>query len=241
MAVVTDGSSSSPSAGSLKRVGRGGALAHPATRDLAPPVAGEVFRGIYTRAGTGASEVIAITSAIDGEGKSTVSLGLAVTMAQDFPDRRVLLVETDLHTPSLAQDFAFDPSPGLINHLLDGEPLESVYRSTELGNLYVLPSGGPMASQERVLRSNMMAAAVASMRETYDFVVLDLASILVNSDALPMTDLADGVIVVVRAGVTPRSLVDKAVKLLNESKLLGVVLNGARPSTPGWLRRLGRM
>jgi len=241
MAVKMDTPPPSASAGSLTRVGPGGALANPASRDWVLPAADEVFRGIYTRAGTGPSDVLAITSAIAGEGKSTVSLGLAVTVAQDFPDRRVLLVETDLQNPSLARDFEGDPSPGLINYLLDDEPLESLYRSTAIGNLHVLPSGGPITNPGRLLRSSVMATAVASMRDTYHLVILDLASILVNSDALPVADLADGVIVIVRAGVTPTSLVNKAVKLLDESKLLGVVLNGARSSVPGWLRRLGRM
>jgi non-specific protein-tyrosine kinase len=241
MAVKTDTPPQSVSAASLTRIGPGGALANPTPRDWVVPTSDEVFRGIYTRAGTGPSEVLAVTSAIAGEGKSTVSLGLAVTMAQDFPDRRVLLVETDLENPSLARDFDFDSSPGLISYLLDDEPLESLYRSTAIGNLYVLPSGGPVTNPGRLLRSSLMAMAVASMRDSYDLVILDLTSILVNSDALPVADLADGVIVIVRAGVTPISLVNKAVKLLDESKLLGVVLNGARSSVPGWLRRLGRL
>src|SRR6185436_15825172 len=58
--------------------------------------ADELFRNLYTRAGIGfTSEVMAVSSAIAGEGKTTVSLGLAVTVAQDYPERRVLLVETD--------------------------------------------------------------------------------------------------------------------------------------------------
>ena len=241
MAVKMDTSPPGASAGSLSRVGPGGALANPMSRDSILPATDEIFRGLYTRAGTGASEVLAVTSAIAGEGKSTVSLGLAVTVAQDFPDRRVLLVETDLETPIMARDFEFDPSPGLLNHLLDDEPLESLYRSTAIGNLYVLPSGGPMTNPGRLLRSGPMVTAVAAMRDTYDLVILDLTSILVNSDALPVADLADGVIVIVRAGVTPMSLVNKAIKLLDENKLLGVVLNGSHSSIPGWLRRLGRL
>src|SRR4051812_31494938 len=60
------------------------------------PEAEELFRGIYTRAGLTAPGVIAVTSAIGGEGKTTVALGLAVVVAQDFPERRVLLAEADL-------------------------------------------------------------------------------------------------------------------------------------------------
>ena len=69
--------------------------------------ADEVFRGIYTRAGIGfAREALAITSAIAGEGKTTVGVGLGVAVAQDFPELRVLLVETDIQRPALAADLA---------------------------------------------------------------------------------------------------------------------------------------
>src|SRR3982074_169052 len=87
------------------------------------PFAGadELFRGLYTRAGIGfGSEVLAVSSAIAGEGKTTVSLGLAVTVAQDFPDRRVVLVETDVQRPALATDFGAEPTPGLVECILGG-------------------------------------------------------------------------------------------------------------------------
>src|SRR5215468_10389710 len=75
--------------------------------------ADEVFRGLYTRAGIGfASEVLMVSSALTGEGKTTVSLGLALTVAQDYPDRRVVLVETDAQRPTLANDFDVEPVPG---------------------------------------------------------------------------------------------------------------------------------
>src|SRR6266567_4728876 len=61
-------------------------------REWSVPGADDVFRGIYTRCGTGSTDVLAICSALTGEGKTTLSLGLATTIAQDFPDRQVLLV-----------------------------------------------------------------------------------------------------------------------------------------------------
>ncbi len=225
-------------AGSLQRVGSERGLVVDRGRDWIVPDGDEWFRAIYTRAGTGASEVLAVTSAIAGEGKSTVSLGLAVTVAQDFPDRRVLLVETDLQTSNLAKDFEIDANPGLIDCLLEEHSVQVAYRSTALENLHLVPSGGPFRNPGRLLRSNLMASAVDTMRETHDVVILDLAGVLANSDALPLTDLADGVIFVVRAGVTPTPVVDKAVGLLDEGKLRGVVLNGTRSSVPRWLRRL---
>src|ERR1043166_8505894 len=96
---------------------RAGALATHGeiAREWVFPNGDEVFRSIYTRAGAGfASEVLAICSAIAGEGKTTVGVGLAVALPQDSPDRRVLFVEPDLQQPILADDFGVEPSPGLV-------------------------------------------------------------------------------------------------------------------------------
>jgi receptor protein-tyrosine kinase len=207
-------------------------------REWPLPGADEVFRGIYTRAGVQSGDVLAVCSAIAGEGKTTIGVGLGVTLAQDFPDRHVLLVETDLQRPVLAADFQVEAGPGLAECLLNGWPLEPAYRPTLFDNLQLLPAGGPVANPSRLLRSSRMAMAVDAMRQSHDVVILDLPAVLVTSDALLLSDLADGVILVVRAGVTPASLVAKALEQFDEDKLRGVVLNGAQSAIPRWLRRL---
>jgi capsular exopolysaccharide synthesis family protein len=200
--------------------------------------ADEVFRGIYTRAGIGfSSEVLAVCSAIAGEGRTTVAVGLGIAVAQDFPDRRVLIVETDLQRPALAIDFGLEPTPGLVECLVSGEPVQSALRTTYLENLHVLPVGST-PPPGRPLRSSRMAAIVDIMRQSYDLVILDLPPILVNSDAVLLTDLADGAIFVVRSGVTPLHMVNKALEQLVDGKLRGVVLNGSNSAIPGWLQRL---
>jgi capsular exopolysaccharide synthesis family protein len=202
--------------------------------------ADELFRGLYTRAGIGfASEVLMVSSALAGEGKTTVSLGLALTVAQDYPGRRVVLVETDVQRPSLAADFAVEPSPGLIDCVLGDEPIELAFRPSFLDNLHIVPVGGPQRGPGRALRSSRMAALVDALRQTYDLVVLDAPALLVNSDSVMLSDLADGAILVVRAGITPAPAVAKAIEQLDESKLRGVVLNESKSAIPGWLRRLG--
>jgi Mrp family chromosome partitioning ATPase len=83
-----------------------------------------------------------------------------------------------------------------------------------------------------------MAAIVDAMRQNYDTVILDLPPIMVNSDSALLTDLADGTICVVRSGVTPLAMVNKALEQLEYNKVRGVVLNGTRSAIPGWLQRL---
>jgi protein-tyrosine kinase len=203
------------------------------------PGADEIFRGIYTRAGTGfTSEVLAVCSAIAGEGKTTVAVGLATTIAQDFPERSVLLVETDFQRATLAEDFGIEAVPGLIDCIISAEPWQSACRPTYLENLHVVPVGGTQPFAGRPLRSSRIAAIVDAMRQSYDLIVMDLPPIMLNTDAVLLSDLADGAICVVRAGVTPMPLVNKALEHLEDGKLRGVVLNGSQSAVPGWLTRL---
>lgn len=198
----------------------------------------ELFRSIYTRAEISPPQVIAMCSAIAGEGKTTVSLGLAVTLAQDFPADRVLLVETDLDRPILAADFDVEPTPGLAECILNGAPVEVACRATELDNLRLMPAGTLIGNAGRLLRSPAMPKVVEDLRQTGAVVILDVPAVFVNSDALPLTDLADGLIFVVRGGVTPVDVVDKALGELDAAKLRGIVLNGRSSSVPRWLRHL---
>jgi capsular exopolysaccharide synthesis family protein len=215
------------------------ALSIPEEREMVWPETDELFRGIYTRAGLGFEpEIVAITSPAPGDGKSTISLALAIALAQDFPDRNVLLIETDVFRASLAADFDVDPVPGLVDCLVLNQSPAMASRPTFLHNLDVMPAGEVIPHSGRPLRSMQMPGLLDSLRQTYHFIILDTPALLTNSDALLLTDLADGVLVVARTGCTPADSVNKTIGQIDESKLRGVVLNGARSSTPGWLRRL---
>jgi capsular exopolysaccharide synthesis family protein len=210
-----------------------------APRDWVFPGGDEIFRGIYTRAGAGFSrEVIAVGSAISGEGRTTVSLGLAVAIAEDFPERRVLLVETDSERAVLAADFGVEAEPGLLDCVIGGEPLQNACRPTYLENLHLVPAGRSNGVQGRPLRSSRMAIVIDAMRQMYDVIILDLPPVLANSDSPLLTDVADSTIFVVRSGVTPLTLVNRAIEQLEVSKLRGVVLNGSSSSVPSFLQRL---
>jgi capsular exopolysaccharide synthesis family protein len=202
------------------------------------PEAEELFRGIYTRAGLTAPGVVAVTSAIAGEGKTTVALGLAVMVAQDFPERRVLLVEADLRAPVLAADFEVEFQPGLSEALEGTYPVGFGYRDTFLPNLRLLPAGQATPNPSRLLRSSRFAGVLAATRRNHDLVILDAPALLVTSDSALVTDQADGVIMVVRSGITPAPIVNRALEMVDAERLRGVVLNGAQSAVPGWLRRI---
>jgi capsular exopolysaccharide synthesis family protein len=179
-----------------------------------------------------------ISSAISGEGKTTIGVGLAVALAEDFPNRRLVLVEADVEHKVLAEDFQVASAPGLLECLVNGESPGAACRPTALHNLDLLPAGGPVPYTGRILRSSRTATLLDGLRETYDIVIVDTPGLLVNSDAQLLSDLADGVIFVIRAGVTPANLVNRALEQLEETKVRGLVLNGTQSSSPRWVRNL---
>ena len=198
----------------------------------------DVFRSIYTRSGAAAGEVLAVTSAIEGEGKTTIALGLAVTIAQDFPELRVVLVETNVGAPVLAADFDVPPAPGLVEFLSGECGLEAAQRATLLPNLSLVPVGTSTTNGSRLLRSSRMGLLADGLRAGSDLVIIDLPGILASSDALLLTDVSDGIVFVVRAGSTPDAIVSEGLDLVDQARVRGVVLNGATSSIPRWTRRL---
>lgn len=236
MALTVDDTKTS--GGMLQPGDHGESPAYGSSRKPIFPDAEEMFRGVYTRAGLTAPGVIAVTSAIGGEGKTTIALGLAVMVAQDFPERRVLLVEADLRQPVLAADFGVDASPGLTESLEGVYPVGLGYRETFLPNLWLLPAGEATPNPSRLLRSSRFPAVLAATRRNHDIVIVDTPALLVSSDAALVTDQADGVIMVVRSGVTPMSVVNRALDLIDDERMRGMVLNGAQSAVPGWIRRL---
>ena len=204
------------------------------------PGADELFRSIYTGFETTTRVSLAVCSAVEGEGKTTISLGLAIAIAQDFPDRRVVVVETDLWRSVLAKDFGLPPDPGLADCLLDRQPVSSALRATTLDNLSLLVGGSNVGSAQRLLRSARMPQVIAELRRSHDVVILDTPAVLAHSEVSLLTRMVDEVVFVVRTGVTPaKQLKDSLGRI--QGRVRGIVLNDARSSVPHAVRRLVRV
>jgi capsular exopolysaccharide synthesis family protein len=207
------------------------------------PIAGadELFRSLYTGFEIRSGTSLAVCSAVSGEGKSTICTGLAVAIAQDLPDRRVVIVETDLWRPVFAKDFGLPPAPGLADCLLDRQPLATALRATDLDNLSLLLAGSTVPSPQRLLRSARMADVMNTLRNTYDVVIVDTAAVMVHSEVALIARMVEEVVFVVRTGVTPARELDAALGRLREANVKGIVLNDVRSSVPRVLRRLVRL
>jgi Mrp family chromosome partitioning ATPase len=215
------------------------AIPHVWVPGITQAVEDEVFRGVYMRAGAAAPGVLAVTSAVPGEGKSTLALALAALIAHDFPARRVLFVETDFERPQIAASLGLPPNPGLLECLVRDQVIrEDAFRATSLGNLEIVPAGGPDLNPTRWLCSRDIAETLGVLRRSHDLVVLDLPAVTAQSGVLALLGHADRVLFVVRTGGPPQSVVHAAIAQVPPEKLSGVVMNAARSHVPSWVRRL---
>ena len=176
---------------------------------------------------------IGVTSALDGEGKSTVALGIATAMATDL-DSPIVLVELNLARPTIHKSMGIPAQPGISEYLRGECPLPTAMRQiTE--NLFVLPAGDCRNDPARLIRMLTRANLLQRMDNSGAVLVLDLPPVLTASYGVLASSVADAVVLVVRSGQTPEKMVKDAISRLDESTLRGIVLNGARPSIPSWL------
>jgi len=210
-----------------------------------PPSAREEAIAQYERvsarllyAGGGDPFTLAVTSSVSGEGVSTVSLGLALSLATSTT-RKVALVDANLRNPALHSMLGLPVQPGLRETVEGNEHFEwqtdpsEVFGSlglaalqSEVPNLWLVPSGEPMSHPAQLTTSEGARSAIVGLKARFGYVVIDCPPVLSAVDASSLCRLADGVVLVVRAGLTPRDDIMRARELLVGVPILGVVLNG---------------
>jgi protein-tyrosine kinase len=206
------------------------ATLHPALVAAIDPhsAVAEQYRTIRTRITheDGASlRTIMVTSPGAREGKSITAGNLALTMAQEFQSQ-VVLVDADLRRPSVHALFGLDSSrPGLADVVAGDVALEDALVHLPDFRLTVLPAGTTPQFPTELLGSAAMRRAMDTLRARFDRVLLDLPAVMPLADVGTMAPLADGVVVVVRAGVTQRPSLDQALAALEDNRVLGIVLN----------------
>lgn len=169
--------------------------------------------------------VLLITSGSPGEGKSTVSVNLAMTLAA--AGNSVLLIDADLRRPRAHEHAGIDGSIGLTNVLLNDVDREVAIKRVADTSLDILPAGAIPPNPAEILTSAPMADFVESVAQEYDYVVIDSPPVLSVADANLVSPFVDGVILVVDASKTRRAALSKSMKSLQSSgaRVLGTVLN----------------
>jgi capsular exopolysaccharide synthesis family protein len=174
-----------------------------------------------------------ITSSNRGEGKSTITANLAMTIAQ-FPKKKVLLVDSDMRRPRIHEIFGIELGSGLRECLESTVDPISVVQDTQLPNLQILTAGSPSSTPGQLFESETLQEIMKKITFYYDVVLVDSAPVLAVSDTLFLCSVIDQVLLVVLAGVTPREVVTRARNVLQDSdaRLGGVILNNASQALP---------
>jgi capsular exopolysaccharide synthesis family protein len=169
-----------------------------------------------------------VTSPGPGEGKSTTTVNLGTTLAQ--MGFKTILVDTDLRRPALHRFFDLEKKKGLTNILFDGAEEENIHAIADIDNLSIMPSGLLPPNPSELLGSQRMKVLLENLKDRFDFVILDSPPIIAVTDAQILAPEADGVLLVVRAGVSQVDAIKrtKALLAVPNTRLLGVVLNDMR-------------
>jgi capsular exopolysaccharide synthesis family protein len=174
-----------------------------------------------------APQVIVVTSATPGDGKSMVSINLALAFAADGSGD-VLLVDADMRRPTIEGWLIPPPTLGLSEVLAGHTTLEHAVLDIKDSSLKVLPAGHPPKETAELLASESCAALVSGLRQQYRRIVIDTPPIVPFSDADVIGGRSDGILMVVREGVTPRPLFLQALGSVSSTIILGTILNDAK-------------
>jgi capsular exopolysaccharide synthesis family protein len=200
----------------------------------ADPVLVEQFRRmaavLHNAQATSGVRAIMLTSAAQGDGKTSTALNLALVLSESY-QHKVLLIDADLRRPSLGGMLELSDGPGLGEALkAQTEQKLSVMQITPTFTL--LPGGRPDPDPMRGLTSPRMRQILDEAREHFDWVIVDAPPMGPAADAQFLADMVDAVVFVIRAGHTQHAEVEKAIGNLGRERILGIVLNGVE-QVPG--------
>jgi non-specific protein-tyrosine kinase len=172
---------------------------------------------------------IMVTSTLPDEGKTLTSINLAFSFAKAY-DQTVMLIDADLKNQQVHKTLGIYSQYGLIDYLINDQPISDCLIRPEGEKLVLISGGRSMNGSSELLGSQVMRTFVRETRDRYEdrLVFFDLPPIMIGADAMAFAPLVDGIVFVVRAGQTSTKQARKAIELLPQDKLIGVVLNGQK-------------
>jgi polysaccharide chain length determinant protein (PEP-CTERM system associated) len=173
------------------------------------------------------SAVIALTSAVKGEGKSTTVSNLGYVLAQDL-GKSTVVIDCDFKCPMLHAYTSIPAKPGLAEAIYGDLPIEACLHKAGDSSLWVLPSGRRDHRLVDLTKIPQINTIVGELRQRFEFILIDAPPILPLADMNLLASIADMLIFVIRAGSTPQDLVQSAVKGLKPANRAGVILTGSR-------------
>lgn len=189
----------------------------------------EQFRSLRTniefQALKAEAKSIVVTSSMPGEGKSTITSNLAVSAASD--GKRVVIVDCDLRKPAIHKRFLMSNDEGLTNLLIQGKKIEDIIIAAKVPNLYVIPGGPIIPNPSELLDSENMKELLNELTNSFNIVLLDTPPVFQTSDALILSALAKGVVIVAAYGKSDKNVLKNTKEKLEKvgGNILGVVIN----------------
>jgi protein-tyrosine kinase len=172
-------------------------------------------------------KVVAVTSAIAGEGKTTSCFQLARQLVM-AGRKKVLLIDADMRKSDMSKGLNLHRLPGLSEFLTGKVSPNDILQNSFLPGLYVIPAGRKMEESAELLGGEMFRAFLRDIRSRFDVILLDSPPILPVADTLGLRDQVDGFLFLYKAGLTPHPMFRQALEELGEEKIIGVVLNGVK-------------
>jgi succinoglycan biosynthesis transport protein ExoP len=197
----------------------------------------EVYRQLRTTMllsnAQGTLQTILVTSSMAGEGKTTTAINTALSLAQTGAN--VLLIDADTRSPRVHRIFNFDNEKGLSSMLatntIGNRQVLSLLKRHERSGLFVLPAGPPEPNFTELVSDPRMRRLIADLRSTFTYIVIDSPPIAHFADGVVLSQVVDGVLLVINSGKTPRESVQQSYQLLHDvgATIVGVVLNNVKP------------
>ncbi len=181
------------------------------------------------------AKILQFSSPDASEGKSTTSLNIAITISQ--LGKKVLIIDADIHRPSLHKKLKIDNKRGLWDVIAENADVKDIVH-THNSFLDVLTCNNSSVKSSELLNSEKFGSLLTELRDLYDVIIIDSPPINPVSDALVISQKVDAVVLIVRAFSTTYDAFRKAVKSLEilEVDIDGVIINGADPRPKGYYK-----
>ncbi len=202
----------------------------------------EQFRRLRTHilkpAPEGAPRTIMIASSMSGEGKSLIAINLAIIIAVELHSH-ALLIDCDLRNPSISRWFGLHEAKGLSDYLMGQADVPDLLIKTAVDKLSIMCGGTIQENPVELIGSDQMKNLLNDLKSRYNdrYIILDSSPLLATTEPSVLNDMADAILLVVKAGDTPRETVQQALKLVDKSKVMGIVLNNMEFKTKALIQR----
>lgn len=180
--------------------------------------------------------LIMVTSALPGEGKTYTATNLAMSIAMEM-DKTVLLIDADVAKPSLPDMFGFDEHTAGLTDFLDSDKIElsDILLKTDIENLSILPAGRRHSLSTELLASEAMESLVKELSQRYSdrIIIMDSPPLLLTTEASVLATLVGQVVLVVEANTTPQNAVRDALATISASDVVSLLLNKSKGNNSG--------